>query len=119
MQFKLTAFAALAATLAAIAPSSLAATCYSAGGCQECESRDSIASARQAFCGSSDWNHSNTLNWGWARITLNGRFATQQECYDGFENIIDQCYGKKDGGKYTYDYNGDSASLDVDFCECE
>ncbi|KAJ2998644.1 hypothetical protein NUW54_g7013 [Trametes sanguinea] len=51
--------------------------------------------------------------------TTDGKFATQQECWDGFEDIIDQCYGSKDGGIYTFDFNGNSARLDVDFCNCE
>ncbi|KAI9056702.1 hypothetical protein FKP32DRAFT_1598890 [Trametes sanguinea] len=119
MQFKLAFFAAVAATLAAIAPSALAASCYSQSGCGQCESRDSVFSARQAFCGGSDWQHSSSLSWGWAHVTLDGEFATQQECWDGFEQIIDQCYGSKDGGVYTFDFNGDSARLDVGFCNCE
>ncbi|KAI9069358.1 hypothetical protein FKP32DRAFT_1586934 [Trametes sanguinea] len=119
MQFKLASFAAVAATLATLAPSALAASCYSASGCSQCESRDSIFSARSTFCGGSDWQHSGSLSWGWAHVTLDGQFATQQECWDGFEQIIDQCYGRKDGGVYNFNFNGNSARLDVDFCNCE
>ena len=119
MQFKLTVFATVAAAVATFAPSALAASCYSQSGCQQCESESSVYAARQQFCGSNDWSHSSSLSWGWAHVTLDGEFATQQECWDGFQQIITQCYGSKDGGIYTYDYNGDSARLDVGFCNCE
>ena len=75
--------------------------------------------ARDAFCGSEDWKQSSSLNWGAARVILANGFNTQQECYDGFANIIVDCYGKRDGGVYTYSDNGHDARLDVDFCECE
>ncbi|KAI0658163.1 hypothetical protein C8Q70DRAFT_1107075 [Cubamyces menziesii] len=119
MQFNFGAFATLAAALAAVAPSALAASCYSSSGCKQCESESSVYAARQQFCGSDDWSHSSSISWGWAHVTLDGRFYSQQECWDGFENIIEQCYGHKNGGIYTYDYNGDSARLDVNFCNCE
>ncbi|KAI8996635.1 hypothetical protein BD414DRAFT_434661 [Trametes punicea] len=119
MQFNLGAFATLAAAFVTTIPAVLAADCYSASGCGECESESSIYAARQQFCGSDDWSYSSYLSWGWAHVTLDGEFATQQECWDGFEQIIEQCYGSRDGGIYTYDYNGDSARLDVDFCNCE
>ncbi|KAI0324300.1 hypothetical protein GY45DRAFT_429947 [Cubamyces sp. BRFM 1775] len=119
MQLKSATFATLAATFATIAPSALAASCYSQSGCPNCESKSSVFSARQSFCGGDDWSHSSSLSWGWAHVTLDGEFATQQECWDGFEQIIDQCYGPKDGGVYTFDFNGDSARLDVGFCNCE
>ncbi|KAJ8473049.1 hypothetical protein ONZ51_g8097 [Trametes cubensis] len=118
MQFKLGAIATLAAALAALAPSALAANCYSKTGCGKCESESSMYAARQQFCGSDDWNHSSSLTWGSAHVTLSGEFYSQQECWDGFENIIEQCYGQRDGGIYNYDYNGDSARLDVNFCSC-
>ncbi|KAI0634537.1 hypothetical protein C8Q77DRAFT_1055478 [Trametes polyzona] len=119
MQFKLTAFATLAVAIALAAPSALAATCYGASGCPTCESRGSMESARQTFCGGNGWTQASSLAWGDAHVNLEGRFYSQQECFDGFENIIDDCYGKEDGGIYTYDYNGDSARLDVNFCSCE
>ncbi|KAJ8474814.1 hypothetical protein ONZ51_g6952 [Trametes cubensis] len=119
MQFKLATFASVAAVVATFAPSALAASCYSQSGCPNCESKSSVFAARQQFCGSDDWSHSSSLSWGWAHVTLDGEFATQQECWDGFEQIIDQCYGSKDGGVYNFDFNGDSARLDVGFCNCE
>ncbi|KAI0634543.1 hypothetical protein C8Q77DRAFT_1112961 [Trametes polyzona] len=119
MQFKLAGFATLAAVIAAVAPTAFAATCYSASGCKTCASQGSLEDARQTFCGGNDWTQSSSLSWGAAHINLEGRFYSQQECFDGFENIIEQCLGHKDGGIYTYDYNGDSARLDVDFCSCE
>ncbi|KAJ8455104.1 hypothetical protein ONZ51_g12635 [Trametes cubensis] len=119
MQFKLATFATLAAAVATFAPSALAASCFSQSGCPNCESKSSVFAARQQFCGSDDWSHSSSLSWGWAHVTLDGEFATQQECWDGFEQIIDQCYGSKDGGVYNFDFNGKSARLDVGFCNCE
>ena len=116
MQFK---FAVIAATLAAFAPSAFAATCYSASGCKTCESESSMYDARQAFCGGSDWQGTSSMSWGDAQVNLQGSFYSQQECFDGFANIISQCYGHEDGGIYTYSYNGHDARLDVDFCDCE
>ena len=119
MQTNVGAFAALAAVIVAIAPFAQADQCYSQSGCPNCESRDSMFEARSTFCGSDAWATGGDLNWGFAGVRLDGRFAVQQECYDGFDSIIDQCYGNADGGIYTYDFNGDSARLDVDFCNCE
>ncbi|KAI0374591.1 hypothetical protein BV20DRAFT_1048651 [Pilatotrama ljubarskyi] len=59
------------------------------------------------------------LTWGIAHVTLDGQFASQQQCWDGFQNIIDQCYGSKDGGIYRFQFNGNDARLDVNFCNCE
>ncbi|OJT03636.1 hypothetical protein TRAPUB_5664 [Trametes pubescens] len=111
--------AILAATLASALPTTLAASCYSSGKCSMCETEDSIWSLHQFFCGSDDWAAAAPVSWGWARATLSGRFATQQECWDGFENIIEQCYSSKAGGTYDYDFDGDAAHLDVSFCTCE
>ncbi|KAH9854715.1 hypothetical protein C2E23DRAFT_726111 [Lenzites betulinus] len=119
MQFKLATFATLAAAIVTLVPSAFAATCYSASGCRTCETQSSMENAKQTFCGGSDWSQPSSMDWGDARVILSGRFFSQQECFDGFENIIEDCYGKKDGGVYTYSYNGDDARLDVDFCTCE
>ncbi|KAL7284806.1 hypothetical protein ACG7TL_002116 [Trametes sanguinea] len=53
-----------------------------------------------------------SLIWGVAHVTLTGGFATQQECWDGFQNIIEQCYGKTDGGSFDFNDNGKAATLD-------
>ncbi|KAI8996673.1 hypothetical protein BD414DRAFT_478736 [Trametes punicea] len=119
MQFKVASFATLAVAFAAAAPSAIAASSYSQGGRKQCETVSGVEQAGQQFCGSDDWTHSSFLSWGWAHVQLTGKFATQQECWDGFQQITDQCYGKKDGGVYNFDFNGDSASLDVGFCNCE
>ena len=116
MQFKL---AVLVATLSAAISPALAASCYSASGCQSCETETSMYNARQTFCGSDSWSTSSSLSWGQARVVLANGFATQQECFDGFANIITDCYGKHDGGVYTYSDSGHDARLDVDFCSCE
>ena len=99
--------------------SAVATACYNAGGCQQCETETSMYDARQSFCGSNDWKGSTSVGWGWGRVTLDGSFATSQQCFDGFNSIIQTCYGKKDGGIYTYEYNGHNARLDVNFCNCE
>lgn len=119
MQFSLASIATLAAVIGAALPSALATACYNAGGCQQCETETSMYDARQSFCGSNDWKGSTSVGWGWGRVTLDGSFATSQQCFDGFNSIIQTCYGKKDGGIYTYEYNGHNARLDVNFCNCE
>lgn len=84
--------------LASSASFAMAADCYKNGGCGQCESKDQMWRAREELCNTDKWKNSNVFNWGWATVNLNGRFHTQQSCWDGFENIINQCYGKKDGG---------------------
>ncbi|KAL1616695.1 hypothetical protein SLS54_008262 [Diplodia seriata] len=63
-----------------------------------CESRDEMYKAREALCNTDKWKASSIFTWGWAVVNLVGRFHDQQSCWDGFENIIEQCYGVKDGG---------------------
>ena len=99
MQFKL---AVIAAVIAAFVPIALAAECYNASGCKQCESETSMYDARQAFCGSNDWQSSSSMSWGYGSVTLEGGFHSQQDCFDGFANIITDCYGREDGGVYTY-----------------
>ncbi|KZV90350.1 hypothetical protein EXIGLDRAFT_720504 [Exidia glandulosa HHB12029] len=100
------------------AASAFAASCYSDSGCGNCESHDSMYAARQDFCGSDKWSFQNSEAWGDALISLSGHFDSPQSCWDGFAQIIDQCYGQKNGGTFDWDYNGNSAHLDVDFCSC-
>ncbi|KAL1617783.1 hypothetical protein SLS54_007562 [Diplodia seriata] len=108
----------LLATGLALTSTASAASCYSAGGCGTCASNDEVWQAREQLCGGDRWKSSTSFNWGWAVVNLSGRFSSQQACWDGFENIINQCYGKKNGGTYDWNYNGDSAHLDVNFCTC-
>lgn len=118
---QLAPLAILAAALVAAMPIpiTLAAECYSEGKCSLCEPEDSVWSLRESFCGSNDWAGTGPICWGWARAVLCGRFATQQECWDGFEDIIEQCYNSTAGGTYDYNFDGDAAHLDVSFCSCE
>ncbi|KAI0372568.1 hypothetical protein BV20DRAFT_978349 [Pilatotrama ljubarskyi] len=97
----------------------LAADCYTAGGCEQCESHDSIESAHSIFCNTDKWSNPSSLTWGVAHVTLDGQFSSQQQCGDGFQTIIDQCSGHKDGGIHHFKFNGNDARLDVDFCNCE
>ncbi|KAI0634506.1 hypothetical protein C8Q77DRAFT_1157323 [Trametes polyzona] len=119
VQFKPASSISILAKLAAAVPSAIATQCYSQGGCQSCETRGSIESARDSFCGSDKWQHSSSLTRGWAHITLYGRFAEQRQCVQGFDGVLDACYGSKEGGIWTYDFSGDSAPLDISFCNCE
>lgn len=119
MQFTFATFGALAAVIASISSGADAATCYDTSGCGSCESWDSMWAARNQFCGGSDWTGNSYLQWGTGHVALYGAFHTQQECWDGFANIIDQCYGHNNGGHYTYSDSGDNAYLDVGFCNCD
>jgi len=117
MQFSLTTAQALAVLTALTAtPIALAADCYS-GSRSSCESRDALFKFRQNYCGdTSQWRNAGGQTWGWASLTLRGQFASQQICWDAFENIINQCQKNSAGGKYDYEYDGKVAHLDVHFC---
>ncbi|KZV79505.1 hypothetical protein EXIGLDRAFT_819865, partial [Exidia glandulosa HHB12029] len=99
------------------AASAFAASCYSDGGCNNCENRDSLYAARSAWCGSdksvphspragsselpSRWSYSNSGGWGNAQVSVNGHFDSPDACWNGFADIIDQCAGHKNGGTYN------------------
>ncbi|KAI0324097.1 hypothetical protein GY45DRAFT_1439293 [Cubamyces sp. BRFM 1775] len=122
MQFKLATLTTLAVAVATFAPAALAQaiSCYSKSGCPHCETEDSMYAARQDFCSSNDWSHSSYLNRGVAHVTLDGAFETQQDCWDSFHELITQCYSYEDGGVSTNYYaGGQTARLDVRFCNCE
>ncbi|KAH9903193.1 hypothetical protein C8Q73DRAFT_42153 [Cubamyces lactineus] len=60
------------------------------------------------------------LNRGFAHITLDGAFENQQDCWDSLHEVITQCYSYKDGGESTNYYaGGQTAHLNVRFCNCE
>ena len=122
MQFNLAALTTLAAAVAALAPFALAQaiSCYPESGCPQCETEDSMYAARQDFCSSNDWAHSSYLNRGFAHITLDGAFESQADCWNSLHEVITQCYSYKDGGESTNYYaGGQTAHLNVRFCNCE
>ncbi|KZV95250.1 hypothetical protein EXIGLDRAFT_766382 [Exidia glandulosa HHB12029] len=84
------------------AASAFAASCYSGGGCNNCENRDSLYAARSAWCGSDKWSYSNSGGWGNAQVSVNGHFDSPDACWNGFADIIDQCAGHKNGGTYNW-----------------
>ncbi|KAI0816849.1 hypothetical protein BC628DRAFT_1334204 [Trametes gibbosa] len=114
MQLRLAVLPTLASVFAFAAPFAHAADCYPTGGCKNCEDRNSWFVARENFCGGNGWSQPGDRTWGWGEIHLSGQFSTEQQCWDGFEEIIDQCLGQQDGGRY----NTDSAALNVAFCDC-
>ncbi|KAI0816840.1 hypothetical protein BC628DRAFT_1108622 [Trametes gibbosa] len=114
MQFNFATLAALAAALTLAAPPALAADCAPTSGCSFCEDRHSWFAASDDFCGGDGWTHPGQQTWGWGQIWLDGQFDTQQECRDGFQQIVDQCLGFWNGGSYNYN----SASLHILFCKC-
>ncbi|KAJ8469976.1 hypothetical protein ONZ51_g8647 [Trametes cubensis] len=108
----------VAATLAAPATATiLGMTCYDATECPTCESRESLSDAADEFCSGTKWEGNEYLPWGNAQITLEGTLSSQQICLQGISDIVNQCYGVKDGGIITYPFN--NARLDVNFCNCE
>ncbi|KAI8996657.1 hypothetical protein BD414DRAFT_478691 [Trametes punicea] len=118
MQFTLASIAVVASIFMAIVPSANAATCYSTYGCQTCESETSLYNARQYLCGGSSWEQSTSFQWGQAFVNLEGEFDSQQTCFSAFANIIEDCYGKRNGGEYQWQWDGSVALLDVNFCTC-
>ncbi|KAH9848091.1 hypothetical protein C2E23DRAFT_845277 [Lenzites betulinus] len=117
MQFNLLSVTTFALALAASTPAAFGASCYLAKGCYNCETLDSVRKAFRQLC-ASDFSHSKLLEWGDATLTLTGSFFNQDQCLMAGDNIVDQCYGKEDGGVYTYSYNGHDARLDIHFCDC-
>ncbi|KAI0324095.1 hypothetical protein GY45DRAFT_1331907 [Cubamyces sp. BRFM 1775] len=108
-----------AALAASATTTTLAVACYNATECFACESRSSISNAAQVFCGGDKWKDNEFLPWGNAQVTMEGSLDSQQTCLDGFADIVDQCYGFRDGGIFTYKAEGHDARLDVNFCKCE
>ena len=110
----------VAAALAASATTTaLAISCYNATQCATCETTASLNSAAQAFCSAGGWEGTKFLPWGNAQIMLEGSLDSQQTCLQGIANIVNQCYGVRDGGIFTFTSPGHNARLDVDFCSCE
>ncbi|KAI8989175.1 hypothetical protein BD414DRAFT_328557 [Trametes punicea] len=121
MRFSLSTVFAVAAAAASTLPSALAASCSSKGGCQTCASRGSLESAKQTLCGSSDFMLPGGFGFqtpDGASINLQGNFATSDECSAGFENILQDCYGKKNGGTFDFTDGPFTAHLDINFCTC-
>lgn len=97
MHFNLSVLAA-ALGLASSASFAMAADCYTLSGCRQCASKSDMYKAREELCNTDKWKNSSVFNWGYATVNLDGRFHTQQSCWDGFEDIINQCYGQRNGG---------------------
>ena len=93
-------------------PLAYAADCADVGTGTNCESRESMFSFRAAFCGTDQWRTTGRRSWNNANLNLIGNFGSQQLCWDSFENIINQCYGKHAVGSWLFD----TFRLEVKFC---
>ncbi|PFH49045.1 hypothetical protein AMATHDRAFT_49019 [Amanita thiersii Skay4041] len=102
-----------AAAIGLLAPVVSAADCVQRSGCKQCESRDKMYAFSRSFC--QNYQGAQNQRNGWSSASSTGGWSSSSQCEDAFQNIISQCYGQKDGGKY--DYN--NSHMTVYFCNCE
>ncbi|PFH49044.1 hypothetical protein AMATHDRAFT_5240 [Amanita thiersii Skay4041] len=122
----------VAATIGFLAPFASAADCVKQAGCEECESRYQVLVPLQSslarydnsllfisdtfannFC--QNYAKAQFKTWGWASAVSTGKWASKDQCITAFTNIIEQCYGNKDGGSYNFN----DSHMTVYFCNCE
>ncbi|PFH46849.1 hypothetical protein AMATHDRAFT_50732 [Amanita thiersii Skay4041] len=96
-------------TIIAAAAISLLAPAVSAA---DCVQQSGYAFSRD-FC--KNYQGAQNVRNGWSSASSTGKWSSSGQCEDAFQNIISQCYGQKDGGKY--DYN--DSHMTVYFCNCE
>jgi hypothetical protein len=93
-----------------------AAECFYPSGSQSCLDSGAVWDMRQRYC-TNEWN---TVN---GRVGLDssahvgqilrfGSFTSQQECWDILADILNTCYGIKDGGYWSL------PRLEVEFNYC-
>lgn len=115
MQFP-TRFLLAFSTLSDLATLTLAAECSSTSGSQICLDRGAVWDLRQHYC-ANQWNtqtwrvgldSSGNIGQIWRQSISNN----QQECWDSIGNIIDQCYGKANGGSWSLT----GLMVNIDYC---
>ncbi|KAF1956195.1 hypothetical protein CC80DRAFT_593670 [Byssothecium circinans] len=112
-------FTAPALVLLTAASTANAAECYAQGGNsnRRCVTKSGIWQFREWFC-TQNWSGSyqektyNDNNGFSAKFSHSGAFASQQQCWDSTEDIINKCLGKKDGGSWTTS----QVSVNIGFC---
>ncbi|KAF9629184.1 hypothetical protein BFW01_g10387 [Lasiodiplodia theobromae] len=88
----------LTATLV-LAPIVSGYSCYDQGGSKSCDSKDDLHKYREDYCGSDRWKTGGSYSKGRSKINVSGHYHDQKSCYDRFQGVIDECYGKKNGGR--------------------
>lgn len=100
----------LTATLV-LAPIVSGYSCYDQGGSKSCDSKDDLHKYREDYCGSDRWKTGGSYSKGRSKISVSGHYHDQKSCYDRFQGVIDECYGKKNGGRvsdFAYLFHADS-----------
>jgi len=97
---------------------SQAAECYAQAGANNCVDGPQLLDYRQEWCAL----HFNELNGNWwqyqdaagriAFIGKTGNFQNAQECRIAFADIVNVCYGNRNGGSWTWG----GVSLNINFC---
>jgi hypothetical protein len=113
MQFRL----AFLLPIVALASHASAAECYTQDGSNRCVDSGSIWPDREDYCNNNWQRDGNSeaypANNGFsARFTRTGTFASQEQCWDFTHDIINTCFGRKDGGTWT----GSSMEMNINFC---
>ena len=109
--------AILLAVLGVFINISFAAECYYQSHAYNCLSRDALMRAIEDYC-DDKWNddchefkkYDEYRNKGY--IGSIGEFPSKQACISAAQNIVNECYGVKNGGSWTYN----DASINISFC---
>lgn len=95
-----------------------AAECYAQAHGSFCINRDTLKNDASNWCRN---NYNNIYGNWWeitdsagnvGRIGKTGAFQNAQRCESAYNNIVDSCYGHKNGGSWT----ADGVTLNINFC---
>ncbi|OCL03774.1 hypothetical protein AOQ84DRAFT_392009 [Glonium stellatum] len=107
----------LVAIFSSAAPLALAATCFPQSGCKSCASFNQLEDLKNNFC-ANQFNTANTIEQfnGDAHVQVfGGPIGSQSLCSSAFDNIVDDCFTKQDGG----DFNFNGWDMKLGFCTCD
>ncbi|KAL1857283.1 alkaline ceramidase ydc1 [Paecilomyces lecythidis] len=86
------------------APLAFAASCFPQGGCGSCASFQQLEDLKNNFCATKS-NIANTPEQfnGQAHVQVfGGPIGSESLCQQAFDNIVDDCFTKKDGGDFNF-----------------
>ncbi|KAK8129019.1 Extracellular dipeptidyl-peptidase dpp4 [Apiospora sp. TS-2023a] len=100
---------------ALLASTAYGAECYAQNGATACLTRAELNSARADYCGNNNYQlcGAKTYTGQYGKASFAGvNVGTQQECWDETIDIINQCFGKKNGGSFS----SGSGNVNINFC---
>ncbi|KAK7926556.1 hypothetical protein PG985_003554 [Apiospora marii] len=90
---------------ALLASKAYGAECYAQDGGPRCVTRDEIYNARQDYCGNNLWQQCGSKKYtginGYRSSIAAVNVPAQKQCYDGINDVIVQCFGKRNGGSFS------------------